>query len=120
VIAATAVDDQLAIYDRATHGDYITLSAPGVGLQLAAINGKTEQGSGTSYAVPFVVAAVAAEQANDPSLSPEAVRAKLEASAKDLGPSGFDPIFGAGLVRLHLCDGPVIEAKAPEAGVLGH
>jgi hypothetical protein len=113
VIAATAVDDRLAVYDRATQGDYVALSAPGVGLKLAAVNGKVEERSGTSYAVPFVVAAALGARSRDPALSPAQVKEKLESAAFDLGAPGPDPVFGAGLVRVESC-----RPEQREAGTL--
>src|SRR5581483_1352998 len=37
VIAVTAVDRQLRIYARATHGDYVSLAAPGVDVLTASL-----------------------------------------------------------------------------------
>ncbi|MFN6999440.1 MAG: S8 family serine peptidase, partial [Elioraea tepidiphila] len=53
--------------------------------------------SGTSYAVPFVAAALAL--ARQGGLDPAEAARRLAAAAQDLGPPGRDPIYGWGLVR---------------------
>ncbi|MCB1494062.1 MAG: S8 family serine peptidase [Rhodobiaceae bacterium] len=96
VLAVTAVDRDLDVYDRAIRGDHVDVSGPGVDI-LVEDGGKLRVLSGTSAAAPFVTAAIAA----DPSLrgeGAEAIRAKLAALTKDLGATGRDPVFGAGLI----------------------
>lgn len=98
VLAATAVDRDLAIYRRANQGSYVTFAAPGVDLPLALQDGRTRQVSGTSYAAVFLTAAVAGLRGRD-------IEATLAAEALDLGPPGRDPVFGWGLVRARsACD----------------
>lgn len=55
--------------------------------------------SGTSASAPHIAGIVALLLEKDPSLSPTAVRAKLQQSALDLPPRGFDSQSGAGLVN---------------------
>ena len=54
--------------------------------------------SGTSMAAPHT-AGVAALIASDGDTSPATIRAKLQQSADDLGPSGTDPAYGKGRVN---------------------
>lgn len=54
--------------------------------------------SGTSQASPFVAGVAALIWSREPSLTAEQVRARLLASARDLGPSGFDDKYGWGRV----------------------
>ena len=53
--------------------------------------------TGTSVAAAHVSGVVALILARKPDADPETVRAILQSSAKDLGPSGKDEQFGAGL-----------------------
>jgi subtilisin family serine protease len=96
VIAVTAVGHDLRVYPRASRGEYIILSAPGVRVQPA---GSGTPRSGTSYAVPFVTAAAALLRGRDASLTPASIAARLETSARDLGDPGHDATFGWGLLQ---------------------
>jgi len=99
VVAVTAIDRDLRIYARATRGNYIGLSAPGVDVWTASVPDGGAPRSGTSYAVPFVSAAAAVLRALHPDLAASAVKGTLYASARDLGGKGHDPVFGWGLVQ---------------------
>ena len=55
--------------------------------------------SGTSFASPYIAAAVAILHGVCPSDTPAQLRTRLEATAQDLGTPGRDDFFGAGLVR---------------------
>lgn len=97
VLAATAIDRERNVYERAITGAHIDISAPGVEL-LVPMQGRLRVLSGTSFAAPFVTAVVAV----DPDLlglHVDAVRERLQDRAVDLGRPGPDPVFGAGLVR---------------------
>ncbi len=54
--------------------------------------------SGTSFAAAEVSGTVALLLERRPDLDPESVRKALMSTARDLGPKGVDPQFGAGLV----------------------
>ncbi|OWU78058.1 peptidase S8 [Marinibacterium profundimaris] len=95
VIAVTAVDADRRIYRRAVRGPHVDAAAPGVDIYVDEGGGHFV--SGTSMAVPFVTARIAA----DPGLytAPTAmIRRRLQDSAQDLGPPGRDTVYGAGLV----------------------
>lgn len=107
VIAVTAVDKDLNVYRRATHGPYIDLAAPGVDVWTASAQGSSTLRTGTSYAVPFVTAAAGLLLASNPQLEAKRVQARLEAHTRDLGKPGWDPTFGFGLIRMAgLCARP--------------
>ncbi len=94
-VAATTPSDDRAPFSN--HGGYIDLAAPGTSIQSTVPTGYAAW-SGTSMAAPHVAAAAALLAARDPGLSPARSRDLLERSARDLGESGRDDEFGAGLV----------------------
>jgi hypothetical protein len=59
VIAVTAVDGKGGNWDHANRGTYIDVAAPGVQIPTALPGGKEGVLSGTSFAAPFVTAAIA-------------------------------------------------------------
>ncbi len=98
----TAVDKDGRLYRRANRGDYVDFAAPGVDLGTAAAT-QTRRGSrgqsGTSYAAPFVTAAIAVALSREGAQA-KTVEASLQTSARDLGAPGRDREFGWGLVTL--------------------
>jgi len=103
VIAVTAVDAKLNIYKNATHGDYVAFSAPGVDIWAAAPGKDGVYVSGTSYAVPYVTAALAGAHLANPQATWPALERQLQQTVRDLGASGKDPEFGWGLVQSAGC-----------------
>lgn len=107
VIAVTAVDADRAPYRQAARGPHVALAAPGVNLWTAASIEGGRLRSGTSYAAPFVSAALALGMARD-GLSATDARDRLFRCAADLGAPGRDPVFGHGMVAS--------PSACPEAG----
>lgn len=106
VLAVTAIDTQKRVYRRAVQGAHVDIAAPGVDIPTAAsISGMRPQ-TGTSFAAPFVTAALAARLAAQPESSPGTVVEELTAAAEDLGTAGRDEIFGWGLLRSDVSCGP--------------
>jgi len=102
VIAVTAVDAESRVYARANRGNYIDFAAPGVDVWVAT--GKGRYVSGTSYAVPFVTAAVAAARTATQNKKPAQWMALLRSKSRDLGEPGRDSTFGWGLIQItHIC-----------------
>ena len=99
VIAVTAIDNQLKLYEQANRGSYVDFSAPGVNLVTTVPEGLKLQ-SGTSFASPFITAMVAIHLDAGFPTDPDQLRASLRRYTKDLGQSGKDDAFGWGLVRL--------------------
>ncbi|MEA3022876.1 MAG: hypothetical protein QOK01_1728, partial [Alphaproteobacteria bacterium] len=95
-VSATDVDDK--IFGASNIGPHIAVAAPGVDILLPSPGNEYRLISGTSFSAAYVsgVAALIIQRA--PELSPDAVRNILQSTAKDLGPIGKDPEFGAGLV----------------------
>lgn len=98
VVAVTAVDAKGNVYRQANQGPWITLAAPGVNLWSAASISGGRLKSGTSYAAPFVTAALAVERMRAPAEPMDQTLDRMLSCAKDLGEAGHDPIFGHGLV----------------------
>jgi len=98
VVAVTAVDRQKNAYRRANRGDYVDLAAPGVGVWVAASVEGTRPKTGTSFAAPFVTAAVALAKSGGATSNDE-IQRMLARTAEDLGNPGKDPVYGWGLLN---------------------
>ena len=98
VIAVTATDQADQLFSAAVRGKHIAVAAPGVDLMLPGLEGTYQQISGTSFSAAEVSGTVALMLERRPNLDPETVRRTLMSTARDLGPRGVDPMFGAGLV----------------------
>ena len=111
VVAVTAVDAALKPYGKANRGDYIDFAAPGVDVWSARPGGSGSYHSGTSFAVPFVLAALAAGHAAQPAANAEVLTEGLRAAARDLGAQGKDPVFGWGLIQQASCGASLTATK---------
>lgn len=100
VLAVTAVDRTGALYAQAIRGPHVDIAAPGVEVWTAASVKGARWKTGTSFAAPFVTAAAAILRETRPGLSVEEIAVELQRRARDLGPPGIDPEFGAGLLNL--------------------
>jgi hypothetical protein len=98
VIAVTATDQNDKVFQLANRGKHIAIAAPGVELFLPGLNGTYQEISGTSFAAAEVSGAIALLIERKPDLTHDEARRILMSTARDLGPPGFDPHFGAGLV----------------------
>jgi subtilisin family serine protease len=98
VIAVTATDDHDRLFNRANQGKYIAVAAPGVDILVPAPNNSIQLITGTSVATAHVSGVAALLIAQNPKRTPDDVRNILMSTARDLGPKGVDPQFGAGLV----------------------
>ena len=112
VIAVTAVAKDLRSFRQANRGDYIDVAAPGVEIWTAMPGAKETYQTGTSFAVPFVTAAVAAVYDQAKTKDKKGILNALD--YKDLGVPGPDPVFGRGLIKAPTsCRG--VPAAAPPA-----
>jgi len=103
VIAVTAVDADVKAWPKANHGNYIMFAAPGVDVWSAQVGGEGVYLSGTSYAVPFVVAAFTAARQKNQKRPWTEIQHDLQTSARDLGEQGKDSVFGWGLLQSKGC-----------------
>jgi hypothetical protein len=117
VIAVTATDDEDKLFSMANRGRYISVAAPGVELWLPGLQGTYQEVSGTSFASAEVAGAVALLVELNPDLSHDDVRRILMSTARDLGPRGIDPEFGAGLVDAYRALLSVAPAKVGSSTV---
>jgi subtilisin family serine protease len=99
VIAVTAVDQDGAIFAGANQGDYIAFAAPGVRIWTPGATAFGQYQTGTSFAAPFVSAAVALELMRGTPADPQSLRRRLADYSLHLGPPGKNPIFGYGLAK---------------------
>ena len=98
VIAVTAVTNDLKPYQRANHGAYIALAAPGVRIWTASANGKATFASGTSFAAPYVTAIAATLlRSAGPSASSQDILHAIP--VQSLGTEDWSPVFGHGLAK---------------------
>ncbi|GLW91641.1 S8 family serine peptidase [Actinokineospora globicatena] len=96
VLAISAVDaDGRFRPDISVSGPEVDLAAPGVGI---AVSPEDKPASGTSYAAAITSGVVALVRARYPDLTGEEVVRKLTGTARDAGPPGPDPEYGAGIV----------------------
>jgi Subtilase family len=119
VIAVTATDQNDKVFQAANRGKHIAVAAPGVELFLPGLNSTYQEISGTSFAAAEVSGAIALLIERKRDLTHDDARRILMSTARDLGPPGFDPHFGAGLVdayRAVLAVAPtVVGTSAPAA-----
>jgi hypothetical protein len=98
VVSVTAVDARRTTYARANRGSYITIAAPGVDVwvPVSAEAGKGKYMSGTSFAAPFVAAAIA-RASSQGSVTPANVVQTLCSRASPLNLAANET--GCGLVQ---------------------
>jgi minor extracellular protease Epr len=99
VIAVTAVDSFAQSYPDANSGSYVAFAAPGVRIWTPGGTPIGSYPSGTSFAAPFVTAAVAARFASGSQPDSARITRALARRARDLGAPGKDPVFGWGLLQ---------------------
>jgi subtilisin family serine protease len=96
VVAVTATDIGDRLYAEANRGAYIDLAAPGVDILAPATGDGHLLRSGTSFAAAHVSGLAALLIERNPAMSAAELLRALTATARDLGPSGWDAMFGAG------------------------
>jgi hypothetical protein len=99
VIGVTALDSRSQPYAAANRGDDVDFAAPGVRIWTPGVDADGSYVSGTSFAAPYVTAAVGALIARTGAADPARVTTMLAATAIDLGAPGKDPVFGWGLIQ---------------------
>ena len=116
VIAVGAIDSNGQRADFSQTGPYLGLVAPGVNVVSVGPNGPGQwQGSGTSYAAPFVAGTAALVRAYHPGLTAAQVRHRLETTADHPAAKMPDEQYGWGVVNLQAA----VTAVLPTEGASG-
>jgi type VII secretion-associated serine protease mycosin len=116
VIAVGAVDSTGKRADFSQTGPFLSLVAPGVDVTSVGPGGIGHwQGSGTSYAAPFVAGTAALVRAYRPALTAAQVKHRLEATANHPAAALPDPGLGWGTVNPMAA----VTALLPEEGAAG-
>ena len=100
VLAVGSTDQANRSAAFSTTGPYVDLVAPGVAIRSTLNNGKYSDSTGTSFSAPYVAAAAAIVRATHPEFDANHVIFRLVSTATDLGPPGWDPHFGFGIVNM--------------------
>lgn len=99
VVSVAAIDQNQRLASFSQRNSQVEISAPGVGVLSTVPGGGYSSYNGTSMATPHVAGVAALIWNYNRGWTNADIRSALQASAKDLGPSGRDSSFGFGLVQ---------------------
>ncbi|MEV6343995.1 S8 family serine peptidase [Actinoplanes sp. NPDC051851] len=99
VLGVGAVDENKVRASFSEYGTQVDVVAPGMKILEADLNNKFIYSSGTSQAAPYVAGTMALAKAYQPSITAATLRTTVTGTATDLGSSGRDDEYGAGLVN---------------------
>lgn len=97
-IAVGATDSTGALTDFSSYGPWIDVAAPGWGILSTRLADTYYFGDGTSFSAPIVAGVATLIRTQSPALTPAQVLSRLRSTARDAGPRGIDPYYGAGVV----------------------
>ena len=104
VLAVAATDWNDNYWSLSNYGDFVDVSAPGVGIYSTDWSGGAgpyASRSGTSMAAPHVAGVAALALAVNSDLTNAELEALLMDSVDDLGDAGWDPYYGTGRVNAY-------------------
>ncbi|MGQ0536281.1 MAG: S8 family serine peptidase [Methanobacteriota archaeon] len=97
VMAVASLDDASSISYFSSCGSNVKVAAPGRAIwSTHTPGGGYASYTGTSFAAPFVSGVASLLLSAFPTLTNEQVHCLVEGTADDLGPAGWDPVFGFG------------------------
>jgi thermitase len=106
VIGVGSTDQADARSSFSNFGSWISVTAPGSKIWSTLPTGGSQMGSnygvasGTSMATPAVSGLAALVRSQFPGLTQAQVKARIESTADDLGPKGFDKEYGHGRINV--------------------
>jgi thermitase len=98
VVSVAATDRDDGHPDFSTYNDRVDVAAPGVAILGLCLGGVYCRLSSTHAAAPHVAGLAALIWSVNPTLTPDEVESLIEATAVDLGESGWDEKFGHGRI----------------------
>ncbi|MER7245917.1 S8 family serine peptidase [Kribbella sp. NPDC000426] len=106
VLSVGATNAAGVLTSFSTYGDSVDLAAPGYDITSTAPRAGTPAGyepyflglAGTSFSSPIVAGVAALVRNKWPTFTPAQVMGRLKATARDAGPRGTDPYYGAGIL----------------------
>jgi len=96
VIGVSALGLNGQIWSSSNRGGHIDVSAPGVHILSTGMNNDYVYASGTSASAPMVSALAGVLVSEKPRLSSNVIEELIQKSAKDLGDTGRDNVYGRG------------------------
>ena len=96
IAVGSVVLDSLSTFSN--YGPHLDVVAPGETIETTVRGGTYGRFTGTSAAAPWVSGLAALLYGASPGASPDAVRAAITSSARDLGAPGRDDFYGWGLI----------------------
>jgi subtilisin family serine protease len=115
-VGATDSSDTIAYFSN--YGPELDVVAPGVSIVSTVLGSGYQSWSGTSMATPHVSGVVGLMMSAGIT-DPATIRARLTATATDLGPAGFDNNYGYGRINAHLAidtTNPTVQLTTPPNG----
>jgi subtilisin family serine protease len=112
MVGATDSADNRASWS--SYGNYVSLSAPGVGIWSTRTGAGYAGVNGTSYASPVAAGVAALMMSAAPSLTAAKIESLLYSTALDLGTTGRDQYFGYGRVNA----AAAVQAARAAAGIV--
>ena len=110
-ISAGATDRDNQRCSFSNWGQTIDVVAPGVEIISTAPHNSYREVQGTSFSAPIVSAAAAQVLSRDLTQNNEQVRNLLKTCVVDLGPAGWDEVYGSGLINMRRLAGLDMQAK---------